>query len=136
MSLDNQQYLRNNWLPAVLLRHDLPDGSRHQDLMVAQAGSDLLWTVRVAQDVDIQSSTPFFGVALPPHRMAYLTYEGPVRGGDLGFVKRLLVGEGIIVHGGSAGQPMHLSLRWQGHAVLQFVGSVVGEIISFVPVEP
>lgn len=136
MSLDNQQYLRNNWLPAVLLRHDLPDGSWHQDLMVAQSESDLLWTVRVAQDVDIQSSTPFLGVALPPHRKAYLTYVGPVRGGEMGCVKRLLMGEGIIVDGGSAGQPMHLSLRWQGQAVLRFVGSVEGEIISFVPVEP
>ena len=61
----------------VLLRHELPESSArasHYDLMLERDGD--LFTLEL---VDLlQPGVPQTGRELPPHRKAYLDYEGPV----------------------------------------------------------
>jgi hypothetical protein len=59
----------------VVLTHDHP--FLHWDLMVEQG--DVLRTWRLKQPPDAEG--PIVAEALPDHRLAYLDYEGPVRGG-------------------------------------------------------
>jgi hypothetical protein len=59
----------------VLLEHDHPH--LHWDLMLEAAGSLRTW--RLAAPPTAEPVVP--GVALRDHRLAYLTYEGPLSGG-------------------------------------------------------
>lgn len=82
---------------AVLLRHDLPDGSSHYDWMIQRSGSpdDPLVTFRVATRID-EGAAAFRAERLADHRAAYLDYEGEVSGGR-GSVTRVAEGEMEIV---------------------------------------
>jgi hypothetical protein len=80
--------------PTVQLLHELPDGSRHVDWMIAQdpRGRDPLVTFRVQQRVDeLHAGQRLEAVRIADHRPAYLTYEGPVSG-KRGTVSRLARG--------------------------------------------
>jgi hypothetical protein len=90
---------------AVLLLHELPDGTSHYDWMIgpdrpggaAPAG---LISFRVSERIDLlggggldgRGALRFGALRLPEHRAAYLTLEGEVSGGR-GRVKRLAQGE-------------------------------------------
>ncbi len=83
---------------AVLLRHDLPDGSFHYDWMIQRAGGPdrPLVTFRVRDRIDRGGAQEFAAERLSDHRAAYLGYEGPVSG-DRGQVLRVAAGEMVIV---------------------------------------
>ncbi|MHC4102453.1 MAG: hypothetical protein ACYSW1_16415 [Planctomycetota bacterium] len=91
--------------PTVQLLHELPDGSRHVDWMIAQdpRGRDPLVTFRVQQRVDdLPAGQRIEAVRLADHRPAYLAYEGPVSG-DRGTVKRLARGTAAVLDEGPDG---------------------------------
>lgn len=81
----------DSWQPFVLSLHRLPEGGQHWDLML-QAG-ERLWTWRA-------SPIPFSHLAqwgcpavrIQDHRLEYLDYDGPVRGGALGEISRICSG--------------------------------------------
>ena len=85
---------------AVVLRHDLPDGSHHFDwLFEPEPGDDedervlISWRLPVAPPAPIGR---FEAARLGPHRRLYLTYEGPIPGGR-GTVTRVASGTGQIL---------------------------------------
>jgi hypothetical protein len=85
--------------PTVQLLHELPDGSRHVDWMIAQdpRGRDPLITFRVQQRLDdLPAGQRIEAVRIADHRPAYLAYEGPVSG-DRGTVKRLARGTAAVL---------------------------------------
>lgn len=60
----------------VILRHTLPADSpraSHFDLMLEREGQLLTWAM-----AELPSSISQLAEELPPHRIDYLTYEGPV----------------------------------------------------------
>ncbi len=70
----------------VILRHEMPatsDRPSHWDFMLEQDGALRTW----ALDQEPSSETTTQATELPPHRLAYLDYEGPVSG-DRGQVTR------------------------------------------------
>jgi hypothetical protein len=61
----------------VILRHVMPEGSvrpSHFDLMLEDAGALLTWSLEDLPTLE----TPRPALELPPHRLSYLSYEGPV----------------------------------------------------------
>lgn len=73
----------------VILRHTLPADSprpSHFDLMLEHNGQLLTWSL-----AELPSSTPQIAEELPPHRIDYLTYEGPVAN-NRGEVQRVVAG--------------------------------------------
>jgi len=99
-----------------LLRHDLPDGTWHLDLMIAaeppSTASDAarpLVTLRLPARTSPAPNDPdcqgFVAERIGNHRAVYLEYEGPVSGGR-GSVVRLASGSGgaaLVSEGGAAG---------------------------------
>lgn len=74
----------------VILRHTLPaDASRddHYDLMLEDNGELLTWALP-----RLPSSEPQTANELPPHRLAFLTYQGPVSQ-NRGNVSRVVHGD-------------------------------------------
>jgi hypothetical protein len=67
----------------------------HYDLMVSLPGAEKLLTWRVLTAPETWGRDRPAMERLADHRMAYLTYEGPVSGGR-GRVKRVAEGEGEI----------------------------------------
>lgn len=103
----------------VVLYHELPpDAGRpsHWDLMVEAAGSLRTWAV----DEFPQPGKPLAARALVPHRLTYLTYEGPLSGGR-GSVVRVDAGECTSIDE-SAG---HVSLELSGQQIRGRVQLVV-----------
>jgi hypothetical protein len=99
--------------PTVQLLHELPDGSRHVDWMLAQdpRGRNPLVTFRVRQRVDaLPPGRRLKAVRIADHRPAYLTYEGPVSG-DRGTVTRLAAGRIVAVDVEPDG--WRLEVRWE-----------------------
>ncbi|MCA9206401.1 MAG: hypothetical protein KDA59_25285 [Planctomycetales bacterium] len=63
----------------AILHHTLPQGFQrpsHWDLMFEWGDALRTWAIEQTPD-SAESQT---ALALPPHRLAYLTYEGPVSG--------------------------------------------------------
>lgn len=96
---------------AVILRHDLPDGSWHYDWMIERSIPDLeprpgpgperrLLTFRLdpapAPPPADPAAGPFQADRLPDHRAHYLDHEGPVSGGR-GTVTRVASGPGEVL---------------------------------------
>lgn len=80
----------------VILEHRMPVGherSLHWDVMLEREG--VLWT----WSSDPWLSLGYRGPAerLPDHRLAYLDYEGPIRG-ERGDVRRIDRGEYVLTH--------------------------------------
>ncbi|MHC4969814.1 MAG: hypothetical protein ACYTF4_14535 [Planctomycetota bacterium] len=99
--------------PTVQLLHELPDGSRHVDWMIAQdpRGRDPLVTFRVPQRVDeLHAGQRLEAVRIADHRPAYLTYEGPISG-DRGTVRRLA--RGTVVRLDERPDEWRLEVRWE-----------------------
>jgi hypothetical protein len=78
---------------AVLLLHELPDGSSHYDWMIQRPGNGQLITFRIGERIDRGTPHHFGGKRLPDHRPDYLQYEGEVSG-NRGRVTRL--SEGVM----------------------------------------
>lgn len=73
----------------VILRHTLPEGSErtsHFDLMLELDGALLTWAID-----SLPSAASQTAMELPPHRIDYLTYEGPVSN-NRGEVSRVAAG--------------------------------------------
>lgn len=96
---------------AVILRHDLPDGTWHYDWMIERSIPDLeprpgsgperrLLTFRLdpapTPPPADPGGGPFEAVRLPDHRARYLEYEGPVSS-DRGRVTRVASGPGRVL---------------------------------------
>jgi hypothetical protein len=99
--------------PTVQLLHELPDGSRHVDWMLAQdpRGQGPLVTFRVPRRVDeLRPGEALDAVRIADHRPAYLTYEGPVSGGR-GTVTRLASGRVAALDERPDG--WHLEIAWE-----------------------
>jgi hypothetical protein len=92
---------------AVLLLHELPDGTSHYDWLITPDGPRAsggapagLISFRVSERIDLlggggldgRGALRFGALRLPEHRAAYLDLEGEVSGGR-GRVKRLARGE-------------------------------------------
>lgn len=79
---------------AVLLLHELPDGSNHFDWLIQRTGGvdAPLISFRVGERIDGDGACAFAAARLTDHRPAYLTYQGKVSGGR-GRVKRVAEGE-------------------------------------------
>jgi hypothetical protein len=87
--------------PAVLLKHELPDGSSHYDWMIQRPGRGQLITFRLDKRIDMAPPEHFVGKRLPDHRPEYLAYEGEVSG-NRGRVAKLSDGKldiEVDVHG-------------------------------------
>lgn len=82
---------------AVLLRHDLPDGSSHYDWMIQRPGEPdaPLVTFRVSERIDA-GITAFRAERIGDHRAAYLDFEGELSAGR-GRVTAVAAGEIEIV---------------------------------------
>lgn len=75
----------------VILRHETPaDAERpsHFDLMFEAGGELRTWAV---DRLPTAEGPPAIATPLPPHRLAYLQYEGPVSG-NRGTVRRVTSG--------------------------------------------
>jgi hypothetical protein len=113
----------------VLLRHDLPDGSSHFDWLLERPGYSSLLTFRVQERIDRPGPGPggFAATRLADHRLAYLTYEGPISDGR-GSVTRVAAGscevqegpEGLRIRGSFGpgmrlyeGRPLDSGGAWQ-----------------------
>lgn len=73
----------------VILRHDLPPGQArpsHWDFMLEVGETLKTWALSQPPDASL-GDEPIEAERLPCHRLAYLTYEGPVSG-DRGSVTR------------------------------------------------
>jgi hypothetical protein len=83
---------------AVLIRHELPDGSFHYDWMIQRPGGPdrPLMAFRVGDRIDGGVAPEFLAQRLADHRPAYLDYEGAVPG-DRGRVLRLAAGTMAII---------------------------------------
>lgn len=87
--------------PTVLLHHATQAGSHYDWLMgdpgpgsVGDVGAKL-WTARIALPSEQWAAAGWFELLmLPPHRRAYLTYQGPISDGR-GWVRR--VDEGVAL---------------------------------------
>jgi hypothetical protein len=84
----------------VILRHNLPDGAWHRDwlLEMPDAGVDpdarTLHAFRIGPEAaspDDPAAREFLAEPMPPHRRAYLDFEGPLSG-DRGAVRRIASG--------------------------------------------
>ncbi|MCE9591401.1 MAG: hypothetical protein K8S99_12850 [Planctomycetes bacterium] len=69
--------------PTVLLRHDAPAGTHHDwllhDPLAVNSPDAPLWAARVIQPSrDWPALHAWDLTPLPPHRRAYLTFEGPL----------------------------------------------------------
>ncbi len=74
----------------VILRHTLPAGAArasHFDLMLEHEGRLLTWAI-----AELPSATAQPADELAPHRLDYLSYEGPISN-NRGEVKRVVEGE-------------------------------------------
>lgn len=87
----------------VVLTHDWP--APHWDFMLEEGAA--LRTFRLEQPPDAAGAGP--ATALPPHRLAYLEYEGPVSGGR-GSVTRWDCGEYEVL----SSHATQLALRLHG----------------------
>ncbi|MHC4709490.1 MAG: hypothetical protein ACYTA3_03465 [Planctomycetota bacterium] len=129
--------------PTVQLLHELPDGSRHVDWMIAQdpRGRDPLVTFQVQQRVDdLPAGRRIEAVRIADHRPAYLAYEGPVSG-DRGTVKRLARGTAAVLDERPEGwrvevcweappgpsRPQHLRLTRRGPASEFWIIEALGD---------
>src|SRR5689334_8634388 len=79
----------------VLLRHDLPDGTFHFDLMIERRGGGRLLSFRVGGRIDGPEIREFRAERIDDHRPTYLDFEGPVSGGR-GSVRRVATGPGGV----------------------------------------
>jgi hypothetical protein len=84
--------------PAVLLRHDLPDGSGHWDWLIQRPGPPdaPLMSFRTPVRIDTGESPTFAATRIGDHRAVYLTFEGPISGGR-GAVWRVASGQLAIL---------------------------------------
>jgi len=73
----------------VILHHTLTNGE-HWDLMLEHQGTLLTW--QLLAEPRGHESLPIAARRIGNHRLAYLTYEGPVSG-DRGEVRRVDAGE-------------------------------------------
>lgn len=117
--------------PAVQLRHDMPDGSRHIDLMIGPPAilhqppdpdDRCLLTFRLPVPLwEIGQNAPIEITRLPDHRFFYFTHEGEVPGvpgvrGDLGHVERLALGAIEPMVGLCSDHDMTADSVWTLHA--------------------
>lgn len=77
---------------AVLLLHELPDGTSHYDWMIERCEQGPLVAFRVGERIDVRTCFEWTAQRLPDHRRAYLDYEGEVSGGR-GHVRRVASGK-------------------------------------------
>jgi len=100
-----------------VLKHETPTGyeqSRHWDLMLEDdRGSLRTWSLAEAPCLDRQ----IYADELPPHRIEYLDYEGPISS-DRGDVTRIMQGDYVDTPSGQlilrfeeAGTPKQWSLQ-------------------------
>ncbi len=73
-----------------VILHHTDYGEPHFDVMFAVGGVLRTWQLS-ADPRDLPIGQSLVAAALPDHRIAYLTYEGPISR-DRGFVERLLAG--------------------------------------------
>ena len=85
----------------VILRHDHP--YLHWDLLLEEDTSCRCW--RLLREPC--SGEPIAAERLPPHRLQYLDYEGPVTG-NRGNVRRIVSGSYFV--GESAEEELHIGL--------------------------
>jgi hypothetical protein len=101
----------------VILRHEMPAGAErasHWDLMLERAGVLRTW----ALEAEPGEHRTIPALALPDHRLDYLTYEGPVSGGR-GDVRRYDEGHYAIEQEGAGRLVVRLEgRRLQGQATL------------------
>lgn len=123
----------------VLLRHQMPDGDRdsHWDLMIENNGALATWAL-----VDLPCAAPSQSVErLADHRLAYLTYEGPISSNrgvvtrwDEGACKLLEQSDSrwsVIVHGKRIQGSLTLSRDPDRSWAMRFVGA---SPLSFPPI--
>lgn len=101
---------------AVILRHALPDGSHHFDLLIGpegeEPGADADARVLIAWRLPrLPGEGPSGHAAdrLPPHRRHYLEYEGPLSGGR-GRVLRVARGSAVVIDDDSSSFRARVSL--------------------------
>ncbi|QOJ01392.1 MAG: hypothetical protein HRU70_13205 [Phycisphaeraceae bacterium] len=108
----------------VLLEHRLPDGSEHFDWMIEPGGdAEGLVTFRVMERIDTATGGRFPATRLPPHREAYLDYQGPVSGGR-GQVRRVARGTARIEH---HGEGLFVVLADWGGGAVRYEGRSIGD---------
>lgn len=103
-------------VPTALLLHRTATG-RHHDWLIGTPAyyadpSSGLWAARVLpDDRDWRGVRSFLLTPLPPHRRAYLTYQGPISRGR-GSVMRVDQGSALI--GIWTGERLELDVRMRG----------------------
>lgn len=99
-------------LPTVALRHDLPDGSRHVDWMLARSDDPAAGLITFRMDAppdELPRGVAAEALRIADHRSAYLAYEGPVPGGR-GTVRR--IGRGRIIAWRAEGECRNIEVSW------------------------
>ena len=99
--------------PTVQLLHELADGSRHVDWLIAQdpRGREPLISFRVEERLDtLAPGQSLEARRIAEHRPRYLDYEGPISGGR-GSVRRL--GRGSATVDERPGE-WRLEVVWEG----------------------
>lgn len=83
---------RKSRLPSAryVIQHHTGQGDDHYDLMLQHG--DVLWTWRIERMLE-PSGGPTDAQRISDHRLAYLTFEGQVRGGLLGACRIAAAGE-------------------------------------------
>ncbi len=99
--------------PLVVLRHELPDGTHHFDLLIARdpLGRERLHSFRLGDPPDgLAVGSETRAERLFDHRPLYLTYEGPIAG-NRGEVRRVLSGEATVQREDES--RLELIVRWE-----------------------
>lgn len=119
---------------AVLLLHELPDGTSHFDWLIQRNGGEdaPLISFRVRERIDSGGAKSFAAERLPDHRAAYLTYEGEISGGR-GRVRRVATGD-LEVREAFAGRIVVVGRLGEARGIFRGVGDSNGTwMFSFAP---
>jgi hypothetical protein len=102
----------------VVLRHELPDGTHHFDLLLARdpAGAEPLYSFRLEHRPDeLAAGAALEGERLFDHRPRYLRYEGPISG-DRGAVRRVNEGAVEVLEESDSALECRVQWRQRGRA--------------------
>ena len=140
MGAQSSLFFRANPMgPTVILRHELADGAWHYDWLIARSDTPGGLEDRVLLGFRMESrpdrgSAELAAMRMADHRVAYLTFEGPLSGGR-GSVRRIAEGRARILEEGEGRLEIEVDFGEGGGVVRVLRGTrIEGDRWVFAPV--